>query len=330
MEFEDTILFSVFGLPVTAYALCLVFSLAAGLALFFILGKKRGIGRDALWLAALLALPLGLLGARLFYCVARVYYFLEIGLENIPRLWDGGYALWGAAGGVALSAVIAAKREKQPLGKLLDTLAPPAALVIALTRFAEYFSGEGRGFYMDQEAFCFFPVSVYRADYGEWNLAVFVWEGVTALVILAVLLRGKRKTGDTARLFLLLYSACQILLESLRRDSYLSWQFLRVSQLIAALILAGMMVAACRRHGKPAGEGLRRGRLVVVCWCLFVAAIGCCVWLEFAIDKSATLSVDLAHVLEAVCCAVLGVTAALVVLPKASSVGTASMEKESL
>ncbi|MBR4539292.1 MAG: prolipoprotein diacylglyceryl transferase [Clostridia bacterium] len=311
MEFEDTILFSAFGLPVTAYALCLALSLAAGLALFFLLGKKRGIGQDALWLTALLALPLGLLGARLFYCVARVYYFLEIGLENIPRLWDGGYALWGAAGGVALSAMIAAKREKQPLGKLLDTLAPPAALVIALTRFAEYFSGEGRGLYMDQEAFCFFPVSVYRADYDEWHLAVFVWEGLAALIIFAALLRGQRKTGNTARLFLLLYSACQIWMESMRRDSTLRWLFVRVSQLTAGLVIVGLMTAAAIRWARKAEIRRMKPSGIILCWAAVLAGVGICVAMEFSVEGKifVDLPVWAAYAIMAVCCVGIGAAA---------------------
>ena len=309
MEFEDTILFSAFGLPVTAYALCLALSLTAGLALFFFLGKKRGIGQDALWLTALLALPLGLLGARLFYCVARVYYFLEIGLENIPRLWDGGYALWGAVGGVALSAVIAAKREKQPVGKVLDTLAPPAALVIALTRFAEYFSGEGRGLYMDQEAFCFFPVSVYRADYDAWHLAVFVWEGLAALIIFAVLLRRQRKTRNTTRLFLLLYSACQIWMESMRRDSTLRWLFVRVSQLTAGLVIVGLMIAAVVRWARKAEIRRMKPSGIILCWAAVLAGVGICIAMEFSVEGKifVDLPVWAAYAIMAVCCVGIGV-----------------------
>ena len=311
MEFEDTILFSVLGLPVTAYALCLVFSVAAGLALFFILGKRRGIGRDALWLAALLALPMGLIGARVFYCVVRVYYFLEIGLENVLRLWDGGFALWGAVGGGALAVLIAAKMEKQPVGKLMDVMAPSAALVIALMRFAEYFGDEGRGLYMDIEAFCFFPVSVYRADYDLWHLAVFAWEGAAALIILAVLLRRQRKTGNTARLFLLLYSACQIWMESMRRDSTLRWLFVRVSQLTAGLVIAGLMAAAVvrwtrnpeNRRMKPAG--------IILCWAAVLAGVGVCIAMEFSVEGKIFVALPVwgAYAIMALCCVGIGAAA---------------------
>ncbi len=311
MEFEDAIVFSVLGLPVTAYALCLTLSLAAGLALFFALGKKRGIGPETLWRAALLALPLGLAGARLFYCAARIYYYLEIGLENTLRLWDGGYALWGAVGGAALAAVIAAKSGKEPLGRLMDALAPPAALVIALMRFAEYFSGEGRGFYMDQEAFCFFPLSVYRADYGEWNLAVFVWEGAAALLILAVLLRKQRKEGNTARLFLLLYSACQIWLESMRHDRTLRWLFVRVSQLTAALVIVGLMAGALVRWAQRRECRRAKPSEIVLCWAAVLAGAGVSIAMEFSVEGKifVDLPVWAAYAIMACACAVIGLAA---------------------
>ena len=311
MEFEDSIIFSVAGLPVTAYALCLFFSLTAGLSLFFVLGKKRGIGQDALWRTALLALPLGLIGARLFYCVARIHFFLEIGLENTLRLWDGGYALWGAVGGCALAAVIAAKMGKQPVGRLMDVLSPPAALVIALTRFAEYFSSEGRGLYMDEEAFCFFPVSVYRADYDMWHLAVFMWEGVVALIILAILLRGQRKTGNTARLFLLLYSACQIWMESMRRDSTLRWLFVRVSQLTAGLVIAGLMAAAVVRWAKRPESRRMKLAGIILCWAIVLAGVGICIAMEFSVEGKVfvDLPVWAAYAIMACCCVGIGTAA---------------------
>lgn len=305
------VLFSVFGRPVTAYGLCLAFSLAAGLFLFFALGKKTGVRQDVLWRAALLALPLGLAGARAFYCIARLNYYLEVGLENTLRFWDGGYALWGAVGGAALAAAIAGKAKKQSVASILDAMAVPGALLIALMRFAEYFSGEGRGYYVENEALCFFPLAVFRADYEEWHLAVFVWEGLTALLILAALLRGKGKKGRTAKLFLILYSACQLFLESLREDNSLRWLFVRVSQLTAALVIAGLMIAAVIRWtGKPQNRRMTAKGLVS-CWAAVLLSVGVIVAMEFSIGGKILITLPLwaAYGIMALCCAVIGTAA---------------------
>ena len=305
-----------------AYALWTAGAVLLGLALFALEGRKLGRGARA-WTAAL-ALPLGLLGARAFYVLARLEFFVEIGGWN--WLWPEdmfsdwgvatGFALWGAVGGCALAACLAGRITGQRTADILDALAPAGALAIGLYRFGEFWIGEGVGPYVETEALCFFPLAIVN-EWEEWKLAVFVMEGLAALVILGVLLlRGTRgRPGDRARLFLILFCATQIVLESLRRDSFLRWMFVRVSQLTAALVLAGLMAAAIvrwRRH--PEREPLT-GRRVGLCCGLVLLGVGATIALEYAMDKSGTLPLWLAYVLEACCCVLLGVTAGRIVLP---------------
>ena len=284
--------------------------------------KKQG---SALIWALVLGIPLGLICARLLYVTVRIRWFLEIGLENLAwpvsemhNYWGDaqGFGLWGAVAGVALGAWISARVKKVPVSGLLDALAPAAALVIGLCRFGEFLIGEGLGPWVEEESLCFFPLAI-TDDWGGGQYAVFLLEGLTGLVIFAVLVtRGRKHTGgDRARLFLILYSATQILLEALRRDSYLSWQFMRISQLIAALVLAGLLIAALIRRNRMARPVPGNGE-TIACTILFAACVAAVVLLEFAVDKSPTMPVWLAYVLEAVCCAVMGITVSRVVLPK--------------
>lgn len=298
-------IFTLLGLPVTAYALCLAGALCAALALLYAQCRRLSLRPGTALTMALWMIPLGLVGARLFYCLARLSFFMEIGLEHMLRVWDGGYALWGALGGAVLGAVIAARQTHQSPARLLDALAAPGALAIALCRLAEYFSGEGIGMYVEDERFCFFPLAVCN-QYEEWYWAIFLLEALAALVILGVVLRRTRPAGDSARLFLILYSASQVLLESMRRDNFLRWLFVRVSQLGAALVMAGLMLYALiqlARHGSLRGSVLRR---TLICWAVFLACTGIIIALEFAIDKSADLPIWAAYCLMALCCVGLG------------------------
>ena len=294
-----------------------------GLAVFGWAGRKQN--RRAVAIAAVLSLPLGLIGARLFYVLARLELFLEIGGWN--WLWPEemfsdwgvatGFALWGAVGGTVLSAILAARLTGEKTADLLDAMAPGAALAISLYRFGEFWIGEGTGPYVETESLCFFPLAVAN-EWEEWKMAIFVYEGLAALLIFLFLLirknRGQR--GDQARWMMILYCASQIVLESLRRDSFLRWMFVRVSQLTAALVLAGMMAAAVIRWKQNPQQSMLTGKRIAVCCCVFLLTVGAVVALEFAMDKSATLELWLAYVLEALCCVVLGVTAKQVVLPK--------------
>ena len=111
-----------------AYALWTAGAVLLGLALFALAGRKLGRGARA-WTAAL-ALPLGLLGARAFYVLARLEFFVEIGGWN--WLWPEdmfsdwgvatGFALWGAVGGCALAACLAGRITGQRTADILDAL----------------------------------------------------------------------------------------------------------------------------------------------------------------------------------------------------------------
>lgn len=302
-------LFTVFGLPVTAYALCLVTSLGAGLLWFFPEGRRKGIHTDALWRTVLLALPLGLIGARLFHFAGNYYYYEEMGFDALLRLWNGGFALWGAVGGAALAACIAGKMSRVSVSSLLDALAAPAALTVGLARIAEYFSGEGIGPYVEISFFQRFPFAVYRPDYEVWNWAVFVLEGIIALAIAFVLRRKKRPAGDTARLFLVLYSACQITLESLRRDHCLRWLFVRVSQLACLIVILGLMLAALLRMIKQAKP--LNPRRVALLWLAVAAFSGIVVAIEFSFDGKILrdLPVWAGYLIMACCSAGIGAAA---------------------
>lgn len=317
MENGMIVLFQVGNLPVTAYAVAVALALGIGIALLGWQCKTHGLKAGTATTYALWALPISVVCARLFYCLCRLSLYGELGYGSMLKLWNGGYALWGAIGGMVFSALLVAKLSKQKTVKLLDALAAPGALTLALIRFAEVLNGEGIGMYVENEAFWRFPFAVCN-EWGEWYWAIFLLEGLAALVIGAVLLRKKRAEGDDAKLFFVLFGTVSVVLESLRRDNFLRWLFVRVSQLSSVLVLVGIMVWAVVyyvRHQES--RRISTGNLVL-CWVVYVLMAGCCIALEFAVDKSATLPVWAAYCLMTVCSIVMGVCAYRVVM-KASA-----------
>lgn len=315
MEDLKYVLFHLGGMPVTAYALCIVIAIAAGLLLMAWEQRKQHLRCDTVEIFAMLAIPLGLVCARLFYCAARLDMYMELGMINVLRLWDGGYAMWGAALGAVLAALLTAKITKQSAVALMDAMAAPAALTMALGRLAEYFSGEGIGQMIDTETtpaiFQRFPFAVPHPQWEEPCWAIFMLEALAALVILAVLLVRKfRKPGDKAKVFLILYCACQSLFESLRADNFLHWTkvFIRVSQLTAMLVLAGLMLRALYQWRKAPAGARKPKAWVITNWVILLAGVGVNIWMQFAVQKSAYIPVWLCYTLMALCSVDFGVT----------------------
>ena len=275
-----------FGVPVYGYSIFLCLSIIIGLGLTSLCRQKRNLPKDTALRYGLWAIPLAVIGARLFYCLVRLDFVLfEQGWLFIFSLWKGGFALYGAMLGCLLAAVAFSKAAKVKTGDVLDCIAPGAALVIAGARFAEAVTTQGIGRLVEAEALQRFPFAVQNV-YEEWVMPVFFYEGMTALVICFILYRHLKrkneKSGNTALLFLLFFGASQILLESMREDDFLRWGFVKVSQLMSmGLVLTVAVIFGIRVMAK------KKARLTVAAGFLALAAgVGACVLIEFALDKS--------------------------------------------
>ena len=120
--------------------------------------------------------------------------------------------------------------------------------------------------------------SFLTVNQGEnWFLLTWKLAGIVMLALFPILvwdmIRSKRD-GDTCLLFLLLFGACSVLLESLRYDRFLSITFVGLEHVAAALYLAAgvitLAVRADRRQRKLgtaavisvfAAAGIGRGKL---------------------------------------------------------------------
>ena len=185
--------------------------------------------------------------ARLSYCLARFsFYFLEMGPMSVLRTWEGGFMLYGAALGALLGAGLLARRRRADAAATLDEIACPGLLAVAICRLGEWTTGEGVGTWIENPLLMRLPFAVCN-EYGEWQLAVFLWEALAAVVLLAFMLRVKGERGERALSALLLYACCQVVLESLRMDSCLKVGFVRVSQVISAVVILGVGIALVQR-----------------------------------------------------------------------------------
>ena len=285
--FDPVVLFQLGPLTVTAYGVCLAVAIAVSLLALRPRAKRMGMPEGTVLRFGLTAIPLAVVGARLFYCAVRApRLFPEYDAGFLLRIWEGGFGIAGAFGGCALAAYITARRTGQPVGRMMDCVVPGCALMLALARFSEGFAGTGYGDYLENEALWFFPLAV-KNIYGEYYVALFMLEGLVALALAAALLRMEKRgtadrPGDLTLLFLLLYGATQIVLESLRRDSFLRWGFVRVNQLFGVALLALVTAVSSARAWRA---GASRTRLALE-WSAALLCVGVGVGMEFAFEKS--------------------------------------------
>ena len=281
---ETMIILTLGPLTLTYYSVLLALSAALGCAATVIAGKKR-LGTSASLSLCLSVLLGAVLGARLVYSITMLDSILVDfgGLSFIPRLWEGGFTLYGAILGGLIAAAIYCKVTKHKLTQALDSLAPGAALTLCLVRAAEYFTSQGLGDYIEEEVWQRFPFAVEGVS-GAWQMPVFLYEAVAAAIIFFVVLRVLRhgRDGRACEVFLILVSVTQILLESWREDEFIRFGFVRWNQLAAAITLGVLLFLSLRRMVKAHGwTAWQIARIV-----LFVLCIAMVILIEFALDKS--------------------------------------------
>lgn len=134
----------VFGLPLRAYALCIL----AGIVVAIWLSSRRWIARGgksgeildlAMW-----AVPFGIIGGRLYHVISTPGPYFGKGGDPVKALyiWEGGLGIWGAIALGAVGAWIGARRMGLRMSSVADTLAPGLIFAQAIGRLGNWFNNE--------------------------------------------------------------------------------------------------------------------------------------------------------------------------------------------
>jgi len=273
----------------------IVYTLAAATAICFFLAFYIGkCGNAVAGFAAIpLSIVLSLVAARFFhwYCRADSYESFASAMTDYT---SGGYALMGVFLGCFLAAAILRLLFlHRSLPKMLDCMAVSGCAGIAVGRLASFFNSSDRGQVMENLKSLPFVYPVTNAVSGavEYRLATFVLQSLVALVLFAGLglfyIRGSKKgtlkDGDTCLIFLLIYGASQVVLDSTRYDSlfFRSNGFVSVVQVLGALGLGLAIFLFSRRMVKA--WGLKFWQFLL--WLPIAAGIGCGGFMEYYVQR---------------------------------------------
>lgn len=190
-----------------------------------------GIKRDYIYDGLLYAVPLAIIGARLYYVIFDpAGGYTSIG--DIFNIRSGGLAIHGAVIVTIIFLIIFTKMKRISIFKLLDLLAPGFLIGQVIGRWGNFFNQEAngiattRGFLRDTLKLPKFIVDnmyFYDSNVGEVSYyhPTFLYEGVwnaIGLVIMLVLRRKKGlKSGDLIGIYLIWYGLGRAMLEQFLR-----------------------------------------------------------------------------------------------------------------
>lgn len=130
--------------PIRAYALCII----AGIIVALWIGQKRyaarGGEREIVLDAAIVAVPTGIIGGRLYHVMTDYdkYFCSTCDPVDALKITNGGLGIWGAVVLGTVSVYAYLRFKKIPFAPFADALAPAVVLAQAIGRLGNWFNQE--------------------------------------------------------------------------------------------------------------------------------------------------------------------------------------------
>ena len=220
------IICTIFGVHIYYYGVIMAFAIAVGTLLADWLGSKYLLlKKETIIDMSPYIIILGLIGARLYYCIMDYQLYLRFPTE-ILAIRHGGMSIHGAIIGGLAGLIIFAFIHKVSVKKICDVSTVGLVLGQAIGRWGNFFNSEAYGLPTN------LPWKLYIApqyrvipyqDVSYYHPA-FLYESILDLIIFCVLfylLKNNKygKDGNIALIYLILYSLARIMVEFCRIDS---------------------------------------------------------------------------------------------------------------
>ena len=219
-------------IPVRAYALCILAGVFVAVWWSDRRYRARGGRPDLVLDVAIVAVPAGIVGARLYHVVSSPddYFGPNGDLSRIPQTWQGGLGIWGGIAGGVLAGMLLLRHRGLRVAPLADAVAPTLLVAQAIGRLGNWFNQElygapttlPWGLRIDDAHLpagstyppgtLFHPTFLYEA---LWNLAgavLLVWIGRRMVA------RSGVTGGRLMWIYLMVYTAGRVWIEMLRID----------------------------------------------------------------------------------------------------------------
>lgn len=253
----NPVAFHLLGLPVRWYAIIIACAMLLSVELALREVERKGFDSDRVMDLLMWAIPLGFVGARIYYVLFEWEYYSQH-LGQIIAIWNGGIAIYGGIIAAVITAYVYARRWGFSVRFLADVAAPYLLLAQAIGRWGNFVNREAHGG-LASESFLreVLHLPSFIVDRmlinGSYYHPTFLYESVWNLLGVGLLLFLRRKKnflrlGDTALLYVIWYAFGRFFIEGVRTDSLYLGPF-RVSQMLSLILfIVGGSLFLYRRY----------------------------------------------------------------------------------
>ena len=240
----DSEAFSIFGAPIAWYALIICLGMVFAVCYVIFRAGQIGIDSEQIIDFALFVIPIGVIGARLYYVLMELDSFDSLG--EALNIRNGGLAIYGGIIAGAITVFCVCKYKKINFLAFADCVVPGLIMAQSIGRWGNFMNGEAFG----SETTNFLRMGIYNYNsiytFGTSQMVyvhpTFLYESLWNLVgFIAINVFYKHKKYD-GQIFLMIfgwYGLGRMWIEGLRMDSlYLFGSSIRASQALAMLLFA--------------------------------------------------------------------------------------------
>lgn len=214
--------------------------------------KKFKIEKDFTTNLIFWVVIIGLIGARVYFCLFNWEYYKTNPVE-ILKVWEGGLAIHGGIFAGLITLIAYCKKYKVPAYRMMDIAAPAVLLAQAIGRWGNFFNSEVYGKVVSltqlQNMKIIPDFIIYGMEInGTFHLPLFYFESLWCLLgfILVLVIRKLKYTrlGWQAGFYMIWYGIGRFIFEGLRMPQYnLMIGYFKAAQLVSVLmILVGLII----------------------------------------------------------------------------------------
>lgn len=207
--------------------------------------RKAGIDEDDFLTIFMVTIVVAILGARAYYVLFELPYYLQHPGEIIA-IWHGGLAVHGGLIAGMLAIYFGCKHYRISFWQFTDIIAPFMILGQAIGRWGNFFNQEAYGYEVDPSVV---PWAMWID--GAYRHPTFLYESIWDLLVFFVLLwLGRQlwvRRGEIALSYLMLYSMGRVVVEGFRTDSLMLGP-LRMAQVMSLVLFFGALLVLWYRR----------------------------------------------------------------------------------
>ena len=242
--------FDVFGFPIYFYGIILASAIFVGVYCAYFLYKLFYNKQEASKIIDFspYIIIIGIIGARLYYCLVNFSYYVKHPLE-IFYIRQGGLSIHGVIIIGILALYTFSKKYKMSFLKLIDVFLCGTALGQSIGRWGNFFNSEAFGTPTNLPWKLYIPITHRPPQYIDFKYfhPTFLYESIFDFVIFLILLicfkKLSKSPGVLACLYLIMYSIVRIIVEHFRIDSVLNIDGIPIAQLVSLIIIVVASVA---------------------------------------------------------------------------------------